>query len=357
MTSPDPSRSYRRVTFRDFGDVSDLQVEEVATPDPGPDEVLVRVEAAAVNHLDLDMLRGISRYQVTVPHTLGMEAAGTIEAAGSQVTEFRPGDRVMVACDIVCRKCEYCLLGRDNLCPTAYRPGWTHPGAYAELMIAPARGLYRLPDGVSFEAAAALQIGLGTAWHMLITRGRLLAGEWLLINGAAGSIGLAAVQLARLAGARLIAASASADKRAALLADGADAVADYSAASFVADVRAITGGRGVDIVYEHVGGDLLPRSLECLRTGGRLLTCGGHGGEVSRLDIIPFFRRELTIIGSNSATQDDIRRVLELVGAGRLRPVIAGRFPLDRAAEALTMLDRRQNYGRVLILPDSPARP
>ena len=358
MTSTDrlASGMHRRVIFREFGDLGNLQLEEAPNPDPGPTEVLVRVRAAAVNHLDLDMLRGISRYQVTTPHTLGMEAAGTVEATGSQVTGVRLGERVMVACDIVCRKCEYCLLGHDNLCQYAYRPGWTHPGAYAELMIAPARGLYPLPDSISFEAAAALQIGLGTAWHMLITRGRIHAGEWVLINGAAGSIGLAAVQLAKLAGARVIAASASTGKRMTLLADGADAAVDYTAESFVADVRKITGGQGVDIVYEHVGGDLLPRSLDCLRAGGRLLTCGGHGGEISQFDIIPFFRRELTILGSNSATQDDIRQVLDLVSSGRLQPVIAGRFPLESAADALAMLDQRLNYGRVLILPDTDAR-
>lgn len=349
--------THRRVTFAEFGDLGRLRVEEAVTADPGPGEVLVRVAAAAVNHLDLDMLAGTSRYQVELPHTLGMEAAGVIEAVGPEVTGFSTADRVMVACDIVCRKCAYCLLGRDNLCPDAYRPGWTHPGAYAELMIAPARGLYRLPDDVSLEAAAALQISFGTAWHMLITRGHLQVGEWVLVNGAAGSIGLAAVQLARLAGARVIAASASPAKRRRLIADGADAVADYTSASFVNEVREITGGVGADLVYEHVGGGVLARSLECLRDGGRLLTCGGHGGETGQLDIIAFFRRELTIIGSNSATQDDLRRVLDLLCGGRLRPVIAARFPLEQAAEALRMLADRQNYGRVLILPASQSSP
>jgi NADPH:quinone reductase-like Zn-dependent oxidoreductase len=317
--------------------------------------VLVQVAAAAVNHLDLDMLAGTSRYGVRPPHTLGMEAAGPVAKVGSSVAGISPGDRVMVACDIVCRSCRYCLAGRDNLCPNAYRPGWTHPGAYAEFMIAPARGVYRLPGNVSFAAAAALQIGLGTAWHMLITRGHLEVGEWLLVNGAAGSIGLSAVQLARHAGARVIAASASAERRRRLLADGATAVADYSSSSFAADVRDITGGAGVDIVYEHVGGDVLERSLDCLRTGGRLLTCGGHGGEIAQLDIIPFFRRELSIIGSNSATQADISQVLALVSDGSLRSVIAATFPLAAAADALRMLRDRQNYGRVLLTPAGEA--
>ena len=136
--------AHRRVTFSQFGGPGQLRIEEAVNADPGPGEVLVRVAAAAVNHLDLDMLSGASRYQVAPPHTLGMEAAGVIEAVGPEVSGVRTGDRVMVACDIVCRKCEYCLLGRDNLC-AAYRPGWTHPGAYAEFMIAPARDLSQLP--------------------------------------------------------------------------------------------------------------------------------------------------------------------------------------------------------------------
>jgi NADPH:quinone reductase-like Zn-dependent oxidoreductase len=342
---------HKRVKFCAFGDLDQLLIEEVEIPEPAEGEILVKVMAAAVNRLDLDMLAGTSRYAVSLPHTLGMEAAGVIAATGPGVTGLSPGDRVMVACDIVCGACRYCLAGRDNLCQNAYRPGWTHPGAYAEYMLAPARGAYLLPRQVSFQAAAALQISYGTAWHMLVTRGRLQIGEWVLINGAAGSIGLAAVHLARLAGARVIAASASADRRHRLLADGADAVADYGSPSFVSAVRDITGGVGADLVYEHVGGEVLVRSLQCLRDGGRLLTCGAHGGETTMLDVIPFFRRELTIVGSNSATQNDIQQVLALVSEGRLQPVIAATFPLERAADALRMLRERGNYGRVLLRP------
>jgi NADPH:quinone reductase-like Zn-dependent oxidoreductase len=344
--------THKRVVFTEFGGPDRLHVEESPAPRPADGEVLVRVAAAAVNHLDLDLLAGIARYDVRPPHILGMEAAGTVEEVGPGVIGLGPGARVMVACDIVCYRCAYCLTGRDNLCPDAYRPGWTHPGAYAELMVAPARGVYLLPDNVTYEDAAALQIGLGTAWHMLVTRGRVQAGEWVLVNGAAGSIGLAAIHVAKLAGARVVAASASPDKRRRLLAEGADAVADYSSGTFVSQVREAAGGHGVDLVYEHVGGDVFTRSLQCLREGGRLVTCGAHGGEAPELDVIPFFRRELTVIGSNSATQADIRQVLDLVSAGRLRPVIWDRFPLAAASEALGVLVRRGNVGRVLILPN-----
>ncbi len=343
---------HRRVSFAQLGDLDQLYVEKVDTPAPGPGEVLIRVEAAAVNHLDLDMLAGTSRFDLPLPHTLGFEAAGVITETAPDVADFAPGDRVMIATDIVCRSCRYCLEGRDNLCRDAYRPGWTHPGAYSEYMIAPARGAYRLPDHVSFEDAAAVQVSFGTAWHMLIDRGHLQLGEWVLVNGAAGSIGQAAVQLAKLAGARVIAVSASPERRRKLAADGADGVADYSSDTFVEEVMDLTGGAGVDMVYEHVGGDVLRRSLECVREGGRVLTCGGHGGELSEFDVIPFFRKELTIIGSNGATQADVRCVLGMLCDGRLRPTIAATFPLEETAAALQMLKERQNYGRVLVLPN-----
>ncbi|OGN86847.1 MAG: hypothetical protein A2X23_02365 [Chloroflexi bacterium GWC2_73_18] len=358
MTGSPRGETYLAVRYHETGGPERLRVERLPVPPVGPDEVLVRVRAATVNHLDLDMLAGTSRYPIRLPHTLGMEAAGVVERAGGAVTWPRPGDRVLVASDIVCGRCEACRAGNDNLCTDAYRPGWTHPGAYAELLLVPARGAYPIPDGVPDEQAAVAQVALGTAWHMLFTRGGLQADEWVLVNGAGGGIGSAAVQLAKLAGARVMAASASARKRRRALADGADAAADYGRPDFVEQVRRATGGRGVDLVFEHVGGELFARSLECLRDGGRLVVCGAHGGERTTIDLVPFFRRELRVIGSNSVTQAEIARVLDLVARGRLRVPIAARFPLRRAAAALRFVARRRHYGRTVLLPSAlPASP
>ena len=342
--------------FHEFGDLDKLQLESVSTPVPKDDEILVRVFAAGVNHLDLDMLAGTSRYPIPLPHTLGMEAAGRVEAVGPEVGDrLEPGERVLVSCDIVCGRCNICLTGRDNLCKHAYRPGWTHPGAFAELMLAPVRGVHRLPDRVSFEAAAAVDIGLGTGWHMLVTRARLRPDEWLLINGAGGSIGTGALQVARLAGARVVAATSSPEKAERLLEDGAEAAVDYTGASFVDDVWRITDGHGADVVFECVGGEVFSRSLACLREGGRLVVCGAHAGETVSVDLISLFRRELVIIGSNSATQSEIATVLDLVSRGRLRPVIAARFELKDVGDALAFLRNRRHYGKLVVCPQGVA--
>lgn len=343
--------THRAMRFHRFGDLDGLRLESVPTPQVADDQVLVRVLAAGVNHLDLDMLAGISRYDVPLPHTLGMEAAGIVQEVGEAVDGLVPGDRVLVSCDIVCGRCSYCLSGRDNLCKDAYRPGWTHPGAYAELMVAPARGAHHLPDSVSFEAAAAADIGFGTGWHMLVTRARVAPNEWVLVNAAAGTIGTGAVQIAQLAGARVIAATGSKEKARRLKEDGAQATVDYGCPDMVEQVLEITGGEGVDVVFECVGGGVFERSLRCLKEGGRLVTCGAHAGETVSLDIIPLFRRELTIIGSNSACQSEIEEVLDLIAQGRLVPRIAARFELAQLGDAFAMMRDRCHYGRIIVCP------
>lgn len=341
----------KQVVYSSHGDLSQLFVEEVTVREPGPEDAVLAVAAAAVNHLDLDLLAGTSRYPAPLPHVLGMEAAGVVVAVGSDAQRVRVGDRVMMLCDIVCGKCRYCSSGRDNLCQDAYRPGLAHPGAYSEYVTVPERGLVVLPDSVSYESAACLQIAFGTAQHMLVAKGRVGAGEWVLVSGAGGTIGHAAVQIAKLAGARVIAVSSSPSKREKLLVDGADAVADYNSPHFLEEVSEITGGNGVDLSYEHVGGSCFPLALQSLREGGRMVVCGGHGGEVVEVDLIPFFRRELSVHGSNSATQKDIDTVFALLCQGRINCRIAATFPLRDAARAMEVLQLRQNYGRVLIAP------
>lgn len=343
-------RTHQAIRFHEPGGLDRLELEDVPTPTPDRHEVLVRVRAATVNHLDLDMLAGTSRYEIPLPHTLGMEGAGVVEEVGSEATQFRAGDRVLVATDVVCGRCEACRSGYDNVCSDAIRPGWTVPGAYAELMLAPASGIYRLSEGVSFEQAAVAQVSLGTAWHMLVTRGRLVPGEWVLVNGAAGGVGTGALSVAAFAGARVIAATSSPEKGDQLLELGAEAVADYSRPDFVDQVWAITGGRGIDLAFDFVGGELLQHSLDCLRHDGRLVICGAHGGEMASVDLVRLFRAERRVIGSNSATADDVRRVLDLVGRARLRVPIAARFPLDGAAAALAMMQSRRHVGRILLI-------
>ncbi len=341
----------RAVRFHDYGAEDVLTVDEVPEPAISPDEVLVRVHSCAVNHLDLDFRAGVSRIPLTLPHILGMEVAGDVVAVGTNVASLHPGDRVMTIADIVCRACAYCTTGRDNMCTGALRPGWNAPGGYADYLCVPERGAIPIPESVSYDAAAVLQISCGTAWHMLITRGQLRVGETVVVNAVGSGIGSAALQLAKLAGAHVIATAGSDEKLARAIADGADATVNYRRENLAEAVRDLTNGRGANLIFEHVGGDVFTQSATCLAPSGRMVVCGGHAGELAGLDVIDFFRKEATIIGSTSATQEEIRIVLDLVARELLRPPIYRAFPLHEAAEAHRTLAGRQHYGKVVLHP------
>jgi NADPH:quinone reductase-like Zn-dependent oxidoreductase len=335
--------------FHKFGGPEVLVHEEAAKPVPKPGEALVRVRAVGINHVDLDHRAGTSRIPVTFPHILGREFAG--EVAGN-AGDFKEGDRVWVTCRIPCRKCELCLAGRDNLCLKEGYFGLDIPGGYAEYVTVPIANLNALPSQVSFENAAAAQIAFGTAWHVLINRGGLQAGQTVLIQAAGSGIGSAAVQVAKLAGAAMIIATASSEKKLEQAkALGATHLINYSKENFAEKVMAITGGRGVDLVMEHIGGEVFTQSLKCLARGAIIVTVGAHAGEVVQFDIIPFFRRELRLAGSKNASVLELRKVMGLVAEGKLKPVIHKALPLSQAAEGHRVVDSRDFFGKVVLLP------
>jgi len=335
--------------FHKFGGPEVLVHEEAPKPAPKPGEALVRVRAVGINHVDLDHRAGTSRIPVTFPHILGREFAG--ELAGN-AGDFKEGDRVWVTCRIPCRKCELCLAGRDNLCVKEGYFGLDIPGGYAEYVAVPIANLNALPSHVRFEDAAAAQIAFGTAWHVLITRGGLQAGQTVLIQAAGSGIGSAAVQVAKLAGAAMIIATASSEKKLAQAkALGATHLINYSGGKFADQVMALTGGRGVDVVMEHIGGEVFIESLKCLARGAIIVTVGAHAGEVVQFDIIPFFRRELRLAGSKNASVLELRKVMGLVADGKLKPVVHKALPLAQAAEAHRVVDSRDFFGKVILLP------
>jgi NADPH:quinone reductase-like Zn-dependent oxidoreductase len=335
--------------FHKFGGPEVLVHEEAPKPAPKPGEALVRVRAVGINHVDLDHRAGTSRIPVTFPHILGREFAG--ELAGN-AGDFKEGDRVWVTCRIPCRKCELCLAGRDNLCVKEGYFGLDIPGGYAEYVAVPIANLNALPSHVRFEDAAAAQIAFGTAWHVLINRGGLQAGQTLLIQAAGSGIGSAAVQVAKLAGAAMIIATASSEKKLEQAkALGATHLINYSRGKFADQVMALTGGRGVDLVMEHIGGEVFTESLKCLARGAIIVTVGAHAGEVVQFDIIPFFRRELRLAGSKNASVLELRKVMGLVAEGKLKPVIHKALPLSQAAEAHRVVDSRDFFGKVVLLP------
>jgi len=341
----------KAVRFHQFGGPEVLRLEDIPDPVPMAGEILLRVRACGLNHLDVDCRAGVSRLPLTLPHTLGREIAGEVVALGPGVDSVRIGDRILAHIAPACGRCGACLAGRDNLCQKPNLPGIHCPGGYAELAVVSAWGMEGIPPQLSFQEAAAVPIAFGTAWHMLITRGRLRAGETVLIQAAGSTIGSAAIQVAHLAGARVITTAGSDAKLAKAKALGAHETINYREEDLVAAVRRHTDGRGVDLVFEHIGGEVFAQSLACLVPGGRMAVCGAHAGEVVPLDIIDLFRREIDLLGSFRAPSTELRQVFDLVVQGRLRPVIHAAFPLAEAAEAHRVMERREHFGKLLLVP------
>jgi NADPH:quinone reductase-like Zn-dependent oxidoreductase len=337
--------------FHRFGGPEVLVYEETRQPTPAAGEAVVRVRAVGINHVDLDVRAGTSRIALSFPHILGREFAGEVAAVGDKSSAFKEGDRVWVACRVPCGRCEFCLTGRDNLCERDGYFGMDLPGGYAEFVKVPLSTLQPLPSHVSFEEAAASQIAFGTAWHVLINRGGLRAGQTVLIQAAGSGIGSAAIQVATMAGATIFATASSQQKLERAKALGAHHLINYREQNFAQRVLELTGGKGVDVVMEHLGGEVFSRSLECLKSDGVIVTVGAHAGEVVPFDIIPFFRRQLRLVGSKNASVTELRTVMRFVAEGRLKPVIHATFPLARAAEAHAVVGSREIFGKVVLLP------
>jgi NADPH:quinone reductase-like Zn-dependent oxidoreductase len=322
------------VRIDEFGGRDVLKVEEVPDPEPGAGHVRIKVDVSALNHVDVDIREGTSRFEITFPHILGLEVVGRVDTLGHGVDGLQVGDRVMPY-----------LLGGDVFI------GVGGPGAFADYLLAPTKQLVRVPESISDEDAGALQIAFGTAWHMLFGRGGLRIGETVLINSVSSGIGSAAVQLARLAGAFVIGTSSSKEKLEQAAKNGMDVGIDYTSEDIPTRVMEVTSGRGVDLVFEHVGGELFQKAIESLAQGGRLVTCGAHAGEVVPFDIIPFFRSQHTMIGSFVYERGELDKVLDFAARGLLRPLVAKTFALGEVREAFELLESRDFFGKILLRP------
>lgn len=341
----------KAVVFHEFGGVDVLRLEDLPDPQPGPGEVLVDVAGCALNHLDVDVREGVSRFPVEPPFVLGVEVVGRIAALGEGVEGWQVGERVMPFLMDTCGSCRYCRTGRESMCLEAGFISFSTSGGYAEQLVCSVGHLMRVPDEISDEDAAALQIAFGTAWHMLFTRGGLKPGETVMINSVGSGIGSAAVQLAHMAGATVI-GNASSDEKLARAAElGMDHGINHATQDVAAEVMRLTGDRGVELVYEHVGGELFQKGLESLAKDGRLVICGGHSGEVVPFDIIPFFRGQHSVIGSFVYTRPEVETCLELARRGKIRPLVHKTFPLAEAGEAMAMMERREHFGKIVLTP------
>lgn len=339
----------KAVLFYQHGGPEVLQYADFPTPEPKAGEVLVRLRAAALNRMDVMVRNGWPGLKLELPHINGADGAGEVAALGEGGSEFQVGDRVVINANLGCGKCDFCLAGQDNLCRDWHLLGETVRGTYAEYVALPARQLYKLPADFDFHRAAAAALVYQTAWHSLITRGGLRAGETVLIVGAGGGVNTASLQIAKLAGARVIVVGSSAWKLEKALELGADVVIDrskeedWSKAVFLA-----TGKRGVDVVVDNFGTTFM-QSLRTLRKGGRLLTVGNSGGPRFEIDNRYIFARHLSIIGSTMSPIRDFVEVMNLVVAGKLQPVLDSTFPLREAAKAQERLWKGENFGKITL--------
>ncbi len=325
-----------------------LSYEEVADPLAGPGQALVRVKACGVNRVDIWARSG--RYKTSLPHILGTDVAGEVVSVGSGVKGVVPGEPVVAYTILSDGKCAYCLQGMPNRCPSKGLIGVATDGGYAELVRVPAANLVPI-GGLDFRVAAAMPTNFGTTWHGLVSRAGVGPKDTVLVWGAAGGLGYAAVQIAKFLGAKVIAAVGDGSKEKFVLSQGADFVINHATEDVAERVRHLTGSLGASVVFDHVGGETWARSTECLARGGRLLTLGLTSGPKSEVDVRRVYQDELGLIGVFGYLKEDLRRVLGLAADGILKPAIFRELPLSSAREAHEIIESREVQGKILLEP------
>ena len=339
----------KAIRFQQHGGPEVLKYADAPDPVVRPNEVLVRVRACALNHLDLFVRQGIPGVPIPLPHIPGSDVAGEIAQIGGEVSTVRVGQKVVLAPGITCGKCAACLAGLDNRCRQFTNLGYMIDGGCAELVSAPEVNCLPFPENLSFEQAAAVPLVFQTAWHMLVGRAELQPGEDVLILGAGSGVGSAAIQIAKFFGARVITTAGTDEKLAKARELGADHVINHKWQKIREEVRRITGKRGVDVVFEHVGTATWDDSLASLAPSGRLVTCGATTGYDAKVDLRFLFSRQLSLLGSYMGTKSELRTVMKLVAEGRLKPIVDRVFPLAEAAAAHAYLESGAQFGKVVL--------
>ncbi|MCR4289408.1 MAG: zinc-binding dehydrogenase [Candidatus Scalindua sp.] len=343
----------KATVFKEYGSVDKLVYTDFADPEISSSEVLVKVKACGINHLDIWVREGLPGVILPLPHILGCEIVGEIAGIGSEikVKGLSIGQRVLVAPGISCGKCEYCLSSNDSLCHEFRIMGFQVNGGYAEYAKAPAENIIPVSDKLSFEEWASVPLVFLTAWNMLKTRGNLTTGETVLIHAAGSGIGSAAIQIAKLSGADVITTVGSDKKLEKARELGADLVINHSKEDFADKVNEFTDGKGVDLVFEHIGPDTWEKSMLCLKRGGRIVTCGATSGQTVSLDIRFLFAKQLSISGCYMGSRSELLKVLKLIESRRLKPVVDSVFPLKDAVAAQTKMLDREQFGKIVLVP------
>ncbi len=328
-----------------------LRYEDAPEPQIKANQVLVRVKACSINHLDLFVRAGIPGMKFPMPHILGCDIAGEVVEVGELCERVKPGWRVLLSPGTSCRQCEQCLLGNDNLCRKYTMFGYAVDGGNAELFAAPEYSVIQIPDDLPFEEAAAAPLVFLTAWHMLMARAKLQPGEDVLVLAASSGVGQAAIQIAKMFHCRVIATAGGEAKLARAREIGADHAIDHYTQDISAEVKRITGKRGVDVAIEHVGVATWQKTLESLSPAGRLVTCGATTGFDAKVDLRFLFSKQWSLLGSFMGTMGELHQVLKFIFRKQLRPVIDRVYPLSEIQAAHDRIERKEQFGKVILTP------
>ena len=343
----------KAVKFTAHGEHDVIEYGEMPDPDPGPHEVLVDVKAGALNHLDVWTRKGMPGLDLSFPHVPGSDGAGVVVETGDAVTRFEAGDHVAVSAGVSCGQCEFCRHGEESMCVNFHVLGEHVPGVHAEYAAVSEDNLVPVPEDVPWEVAGSASLVFQTAWRMLVTRADLSPTDSVLVLGASGGVGHAAVQIADHVGSEVY-ATASSDEKLGYAAElGADHTIDYTETDYAAEIRDLTGKRGVDVVVDHVAGETWADSLRSLVKGGTLVTCGATAGGRPQTDVNRIFWNQLSVVGSTMATPGEVDDALSLVWDGTFEPRIREVLPMSESARAHELLENREGFGKVVVRPDS----
>jgi len=341
----------KAVRLHQPGSVDHYVYEDAPDPIAGPGQVLVRVRAVALNHLEAWATKMPPAAPFERPRILGADVAGIVEAVGPGVSSASPGQHVMLHPGVSCGVCERCLDGTDNLCATYHLLGQGRDGGMAELVAVPAANAFAMPANLTFEEAASIPLVFTTALHMILTRAHLRYGETVLVNAAGSGVGVAAIQIAKLHGARVIASAGSDPKLEKARQLGADDCINYTTHDLAEEARRLTGGKGVDMVVENVGAEIMEKSIKGLARNGRVVTCGATAGNDATWNVTRFFLAQQTIYGSFMGTKAELLHYAPCFADGRLKPVVDAVYPLSNAREAVSRMLHREQFGKVVLVP------
>jgi NADPH2:quinone reductase len=324
-------------------------VEDIPEPKPAPDEVLLKVLCAGLNHLDIWVRKGRPGATLTMPHVLGSDAVGVVQAVGTQVKNVRAGDEVVVYPGLSCGHCAFCTQGQRSLCESFGIVGLNRPGTFAEKVAVPASNVYPKPAHLSIEEAGGLVLASLTAWRMLITRADVKPGDCILIHGIGGGVAVSALQLAKRAGAEVIVTSSSDDKLARATELGADHTINYQKENVAERTRQITSGHGVDVVIDAVGAATWPIDLSVVHKGGRIVLCGITTGALAETNLQAVYWNQLTIMGSTLGSTGDLDQMLKAVKVAGFIPVVDEIFPLEKVQEATKKMEAGKQLGKIVL--------